>query len=65
MLAAVLAFFTIALLARAGPEKLHSLHFGQKKGDLGRPRVVVAAEDKWKVPPNWDPVNPVYADFTP
>ncbi|MCJ1398202.1 hypothetical protein MMC11_001399 [Xylographa trunciseda] len=54
--------FTIVLFARNAPRKLLSVHIEVE--DLGRPGVKFAAEDEWQPPPDWDPVYPVWTNFT-
>ena len=60
---AVFLLITVALFIRTTPRRLKSDSWLEEE-TLGRPGVVYPAEDEWTPPLNWDPVYPVYTNFT-
>ena len=54
--------FSFLLFARNSPHMPRSVHIEEE--DLGRPGAKFGLEDEWQPPPNWDPVYPVWTNFT-
>ena len=59
---AIFIVFSVALLAKAAPRRMRSAYIDDES--YGRPGVAYAPEDEWKPPLEWDPVLPVYTNFT-
>lgn len=58
----VFLLVTLILFIRSNPHRISSSWADDEI--LGRPGVVYPPEDEWKPPPDWDPVYPVYTNFT-